>query len=478
MCEQYVQSQGLQPQLGFLAHTCPCCIATTKSSRNSLMSLNPQWSCAMIGRLLWDLATELTPAFNNLFTQTYEIRQLPRNWATAWIYLVFKKGPWSAAENYRPVSLMFVACKVMELLIAQTSDPENHGFLTPANHGLRREHWCRTQLVTTHDITKCLDHREQGDMAVFDFNKAFDNIPHQHLLSNLEFCGITGKTQNWIDAFLVSRTQSMTMEGHCSRGDYVEPGVLQGPLLFLIFVSDLPNIVHPIRWSTCLPMTMSSTTQSEARWINSSYITTSTPFTGGDNAVVCRICSSTPRNVISWGLEMWLEQWQFKLDLILLVDNVMQSTDIYWTVTQILVPPVYIIATSQVCNHWLQAMFTWHWAFGSWLYLHLKINQQQQVVQIRIQVSHVDAVLELWSLQTSVMVATHAEHKINTFCWQFTFLHNSTMGIGKLPLHRRECSFHLLSSSTLLAISELPDMNYVKFKKLMPYGTFSLAGLN
>ena len=217
---------------------------------------------------------------------------------------------------------MFFAYKVIKLFFAQTSDPDNHGILTPANHGLRREHWCRTQLVTIHDITKCLDHREQGDMAVFDFNKAFDNIPHQHLLSNLEFCGITGKAQNWIDAFLISRTQSMTIEGHCSRGDCVGPGVLQGavlgPLLLLIFVSDLPNIVDPIQWSTCLPMTMSSTTQSEARWINSSYITTSTPFTGGDNAVVCRICSSTPRNVISWGLEMWLEQWQFKLDLILL----------------------------------------------------------------------------------------------------------------------------------------------------------------
>ena len=52
----------------------------------------------------------------------------------------------------------------------------------------------------------------------------------------------------------------------------------------------------------------------------------------------------------------------------------MQSTDIHWTVTQILVPSVYIIATSQVYNHWLQAMFTWHWASGSWLYLHLKFT--------------------------------------------------------------------------------------------------------
>ena len=70
----------------------------------------------------------------------------------------------------------------------------------------------------------------------------------------------------------------------------------------------------------------------------------------------------------------------------------MQSTDIHWTVTQILVPPVYIIATSQVSNHWLQAMI-----LGN-RQLPLFASKNKQVVQIRIQVSHVEAVLERRSL--------------------------------------------------------------------------------
>ena len=45
------------------------------------------------------------------------------------------------------------------------------------------------------------------------------------------------------------------------------------------------------------------------------------------------------------------------------------------SIEQILVPPVYIIATSQVSDHWLQTMFSWHWASGSWLCLHLKISK-------------------------------------------------------------------------------------------------------
>ena len=56
-------------------------------------------------------------------------------------------------------------------------------------------------------------------------------------------------------------------------------------------------------------------------------------------------------------------------------DNVMWSTVIHWTVTQILVPPLCTIATSQLSNHVLQAMFTWHRCLACWLCLHLKIRK-------------------------------------------------------------------------------------------------------
>lgn len=64
------------------------------------------------------------------------------------------------------------------------------------------------------------------------------------MISKLEFCGIYGPTQDWIRAFLTSRTQIVMIDGCHSSEDTVDSGVPQGtilgPLLFLIHISDMP----------------------------------------------------------------------------------------------------------------------------------------------------------------------------------------------------------------------------------------------
>ena len=143
------------------------------------------------------------------------------------------------ASNYSPISLTSVCCKTLEHIICKHmfDHLDNNNIISPLQYGFLNGHSCKRQLILTiHDIMHNLDSKQQTDLVILDFSKAFDTVPHKKLLFKLSKYGITGNINMWIQSFLVHRKQKVIVEGESPKPCSVDSGVTRcsvlGPLLF------------------------------------------------------------------------------------------------------------------------------------------------------------------------------------------------------------------------------------------------------
>ena len=183
-----------------------------------------------------------------LFNYSFYSGTVPDQFKVARVVPIHKKGSTCLVSNYRPISLLSIFNKLLEKLMYNRiiSFLEKFSILYNNQFGFRSKHsTTQALLLLTDKIQRSIDKGMFCSGIFLDLCKAFDTVNHKILLTKLEYYGIRGVSNDWFASYLTNRRQFVSLNGINSDYQTITCGVPQGsvlgPLLFLLYINDMPK---------------------------------------------------------------------------------------------------------------------------------------------------------------------------------------------------------------------------------------------